>query len=196
MADPIELIVGLGNPGVQYDGTRHNVGFWFVDDVARTGGARFRTESKFSGEVCQVQIDSLDCRLLKPATFMNRSGHAVAPMASFYKIAPERILIVHDELDLPIGTVRLKIGGGHGGHNGLRNSMEQLGSGAFVRLRIGIGHPGDKSQVTDYVLHPPSREEDSLIRDGLSSARKVLPWIVRGEIERAMQALHSRSAPG
>lgn len=192
MAEPIELVVGLGNPGSQYEATRHNVGFWFVDEIAREGRAEFRAESKFSGEICQVQVGGVPCRLLKPVTYMNRSGQAVIAVAMFYKIAPERILIVHDELDLPVGTVRLKIGGGHGGHNGLRNSMEHVGSGAFLRLRIGIGHPGDKSQVTNYVLHPPSRDEESLIRGGMSHALKVLPWVVSGDTDRAMQNLHSR----
>lgn len=192
MAEPIELIVGLGNPGPQYEATRHNVGFWFVDDIAREGRVVFRAESKFSAEVAQAQVGGVSFRLLKPMTYMNRSGQAVGAAALFYKIAPERILVVHDELDLPVGTVRLKAGGGHGGHNGLRNTMEHVGSGAFLRLRIGIGHPGDKSQVVNYVLQPPSRDDESLIRGGMAQALNVLPWVVSGDIERAMQNLHSR----
>ena len=150
----LRLIVGLGNPGADYDKTRHNVGFWLLDSLARRYGGVFRREAKFHGEACQVSVDGHPLWLLKPQTFMNRSGASVIALARFYKLVPEAILVVHDELDLPPGAVRLKRGGGHGGHNGLRDIIQQLGSREFLRLRLGIGHPGDSRAVINYVLHP------------------------------------------
>jgi len=151
----IKLIVGLGNPGKQYENTRHNAGFWFVEEVARQYQLQFRPETKFLGEVARVQSNGHDVWLLKPMTFMNRSGQSIQSLANFYKISPDQILVVHDELDLSPGTAKLKSGGGHGGHNGLRDTIAALGTPAYLRLRLGIGHPGHRDQVVDYVLHPP-----------------------------------------
>lgn len=185
------LIVGLGNPGPQYEATRHNVGFWFVDAVAARYGCGLHPEGKFFGEVCRGVFEGQECRLLKPTTFMNRSGQAVSSLANFFKIPVERILVVHDDLDLDTGVVRLKRGGGHGGHNGLRDIIAQLGK-EFLRLRIGIGHPGNKHQVHDYVLGKPSPTDRQAMQDALYEAEAALPLILAGDIERATQRLHTR----
>ena len=192
MSVVVALIVGLGNPGSQYEETRHNAGFWFVDRLARQQGEQFRLESKFHGEVAKVAIKGRQIWLLKPNTFMNRSGQSVAALAKFYKIPLENILVVHDELDLPAGTARLKQGGGHGGHNGLRDIAAQMGGVDFMRLRIGIGHPGNSKQVTNYVLSRASAEEQRLIEQSLDKALEVLPQVVEGEFQRAMSSLHSQ----
>lgn len=188
----IKLIVGLGNPGDKYDLTRHNAGFWFVDEVARQYGAVFRPETKFLGEATRVQSHGMDFYLLKPATFMNRSGQSISAMAKFYKIPVESILVVHDELDLPAGTAKLKKGGGHGGHNGLRDMIAAMGN-EFLRLRLGIGHPGHRDQVVDYVLKAPSKIERQQIDDASYSASKVVPELVSGQLEKAMMTLHTKS---
>lgn len=187
----IELIAGLGNPGSKYEQTRHNAGFWLVDEIARLKGAHFRPESKFSGEVCKVVLEGRDVWLLKPDTFMNRSGQAVQKLASFYKIPAENILVAHDELDLEPGTARLKTGGGHGGHNGLRDIIAHLGK-EFHRLRIGIGHPGDRSQVVDYVLHRASQDEQISIDNSIDDALRVLPLLAEGSWEKAVHRLHTK----
>ena len=187
----IELIVGLGNPGSQYEQTRHNAGFWFVDEIARLKGAQFRPESKFSGELCKVVLEGRDIWLLKPDTFMNRSGLAVHKLASFYKIPVEHILVAHDELDLPPGTARLKSAGGHGGHNGLRDMIAQMGKD-FHRLRIGIGHPGHRDRVADYVLHRASKDEQISIENSIDDALRVLPLLAEGSWEKAVHRLHSQ----
>ncbi len=187
----IELIVGLGNPGSKYEQTRHNAGFWFVEEIARLKGAQFRSESKFSGEVCKVVLEGRDVWLLKPATFMNRSGLAIKQLASFYKIPTENILVAHDELDLEPGTVKLKTGGGHGGHNGLRDTIAHMGK-EFNRLRIAIGHPGHRDQVSDYVLHRASQDEQISIDNSINSALDVLPLLVEGHWEKAVHRLHSK----
>lgn len=187
----VQLIVGLGNPGAEYEPTRHNAGFWFVDELARAAGCSLRNESRFHAEVGRCTLHGQDCRLQKPATFMNRSGQAVAALAKFLRIPPTEILVVHDELDLPPGAARLKKGGGHGGHNGLRDLIAHLGTQDFLRLRIGIGHPGDRSQVVDYVLRRPGREERELIDAAMLRALEVMPLAVAGEFERAMHKLHS-----
>lgn len=192
MAPPIQLIVGLGNPGPQYEATRHNAGFWFVDEVARACGGDLRHDNKFHGEACKVRIEGQDVWLLKPMTFMNRSGQAAGALAHFYKIPPEAILVVHDELDLPPGALKLKKGGGHGGHNGLRDLIARLGSKEFIRLRVGIGHPGHSSQVTGYVLGKPPAAEREEVEAALRAALDSLPDIVGGELEKAMNRLHSR----
>lgn len=184
------MIAGLGNPGVRYQATRHNAGFWFADTLARSRGGQFKASSRFHGEVCELAVGGQSCTLFKPGTFMNRSGQAVAALAGFYKIPVEQILVVHDELDLPPGAVRLKRGGGHGGHNGLRSLMEHLG-GDFLRLRIGIGHPGHRDLVTDYVLGKPSREDRRAMEDAVAAALEVVPVLLNGEFERAMHQLHS-----
>lgn len=184
------LLVGLGNPGSEYQNTRHNAGFWFVDEVARRYGGRFKMESKFHGEVCRITVAGHDCHLLKPGTFMNRSGQAVLALAQFFKYPLDSILVVHDELDLPPGSVRLKRGGGHGGHNGLRDMVSRLGSGDFLRLRIGIGHPGHKDKVVGYVLNRPNADDEALIRQAIDRAVDELPYVLAGELDKAMNRLH------
>lgn len=187
----VRLIVGLGNPGVQYEATRHNVGFWFVDAIAGGLGGSWRTETKFQGELCRVALAGADVRLLKPMTYMNRSGQSIAAVARYFDIPPERILVAHDELDLPVGAVRLKQGGGHAGHNGLRDTIAALGSRDFWRLRIGIAHPGDRTLVTGYVLGHPSRADVLGIREALADADRRLVDLVEGRFQLAMNALHS-----
>ncbi len=188
----IKLIVGLGNPGPKYQDTRHNAGFWFVDRLAERHGGRLLNESKFHGLLARVRIGGFDLRLLQPLTFMNRSGRSVVAVARYFEIVPEQILIVHDELDLPPGQVRLKQGGGHAGHNGLRDTMSALGSKEFWRLRVGIDHPGDRSQVVDYVLNRPARDEASAINDALGQAEDSLDDILAGRFSHAMNRLHGK----
>jgi len=192
LALPLRLMVGLGNPGPQYAQTRHNAGFWLVDELARQHGSQFRPEPKHGGEICRLTLAGQELWLLKPMTFMNRSGHAVGRLARFYQIAPAAILIVHDDLDLPPGTVRLKRAGGHGGHNGLRDVIAQLGSNEFHRLRLGIGHPGDSREVVDYVLHRAPPVEQALLDQAIVDALRELPRIVAGHMDKAMQTLHKR----
>lgn len=187
----IQCVVGLGNPGAKYSDTRHNAGFWFVDALARHGGATFRAENKFSGEVARLSMSAGDCWLLKPTTFMNHSGRAVAALCNFYRIDPGALLVAYDELDLPAGTLRLKTGGGHGGHNGMRDICNALGSRDFHRLRIGIGHPGHKDAVVGYVLARPGKEDQELIESGIDQALRQWDLIQAGEIQKAMNALHS-----
>jgi PTH1 family peptidyl-tRNA hydrolase len=188
----LRLIVGLGNPGPQYEHTRHNAGCWLVDALARHHGGSFRPESKFSGEVCQISVAGHLLWLLKPLTFMNRSGQSVGRLADFYKIPLPAILVVHDDLDLPPGTVRLKRAGGHGGHNGLRDIISHLGGNDFLRLRLGIGHPGTSKDVIDYVLCRAPRNEQQLIERAVEDALRELPRLLDGQLEKAMHALHSR----
>jgi peptidyl-tRNA hydrolase, PTH1 family len=188
---PIRLIVGLGNPGRQYEETRHNAGFWFVELIARQHGIQFRNESKFHGEACAISQGGRECRLLKPMTYMNRSGAAVAAIANFYKITPEEILVAHDELDLPAGDARLKFGGGHAGHNGLRDIISALGGNGFWRLRIGIERPAPGGPVIHYVLGRPSQEHYRQIDDALARSTDALPQLLAGEQAQAMNRLHS-----
>lgn len=192
----VALIVGLGNPGAKYDQTRHNAGFWFLDGLARRFHCALNPEHRFHGETGRCDIDGGDCRLLKPGTFMNRSGQSVAALAGFFKIPPEAILVVHDELDLEPGTVRLKRGGGHGGHNGLRDLISALGSKEFLRLRVGIGHPGHRDDVVNYVLNKPSAEDRIAIDAAIESALLEVPRIVSGDHEAVMNALHRRDTGG
>ena len=185
----ISLIVGLGDPGAEYEKTRHNAGFWFVDALAAGG---LRKEARFHGLCGDVRIDGQVCRLLEPQTFMNRSGRAVAAMLDYYRLGVEDVLVVHDEIDLPPGVARLKRGGGHGGHNGLRDIIAALGGNKdFLRLRLGVGHPGHRDQVVDYVLHKPSKADQSCIDRAIADAIDVMPEVVGGELERAMHRLHS-----
>ena len=186
----LRAIVGLGNPGAEYEYTRHNAGFWFVDLLAEAGRADFRVESKFQGVLAKVRIGGKDLLLLKPGTFMNRSGQAIQALASFYKIAPAEILVAHDELDLPAGAARLKIGGGHGGHNGLRSVHQHLGE-AYARLRIGIGHPGNKDLVLDYVLGRPSQPDLRAIEDDLARSQAALETLMKESWSKASQQLHT-----
>lgn len=191
----IKLIVGLGNPGSQYRGTRHNAGADFVEALASQCHASLQAESKFFGLAGRVPLSGHDLRLLIPTTFMNRSGKAVAAMAQFFKIAPEEILVAHDELDIPPGTARFKRGGGHGGHNGLRDIVPALGNNKdFYRLRIGIGHPGHASKVTGYVLGAPSQVDRSRIDACIEEAIAALPLLLDGDATKAMTRLHSFSA--
>ena len=187
----IQLVAGLGNPGAKYEQTRHNAGFWFVDEVARQCNASFRPDSRYKSEVARCSIAGHDCRLQKPMDFMNRSGLPVALLAKFYQIPRSAILIVHDDLDLPVGTVKLKKGGGHGGHNGLRDLIPHLGGNDFMRLRIGIGHPGHRDDVVGYVLKNASREDRVLIDQAMDDAIRALPDILAGQTEKAMQVLHT-----
>ena len=187
----IKLIVGLGNPGHEYEATRHNAGFWWVDEFARMHQFAFKMENKFHGLAARGPVHGREIFLHKPQTFMNGSGRAVAALAQFYKIAPQHILVVHDELDLPPGAARLKLGGGHGGHNGLKDIIAHLGSKDFWRLRIGIGHPGERTDVSDYVLSAPRREEAGLIEQAIQRAQDVAHLIIEGKLEAAMLKLHS-----
>jgi PTH1 family peptidyl-tRNA hydrolase len=191
MADQIsiKLIVGLGNPGEKYESTRHNAGFHFVDAVAQRFAGTLRPEKRFFGEQCRVDIGSRQCHLLKPMTFMNRSGQSVASICNFFKITPSEVLVVHDELDLLPGIIKLKKGGGHGGHNGLRDIHKAIGAD-YHRLRIGIGHPGDRNMVVDYVLKRPSRDDDLMIREAIERGVKEIPTIVGGDLQKAMNSLH------
>jgi len=189
----IQLVAGLGNPGAKYEQTRHNAGFWFVEAVARGCNTQFRLESRYKSELARCSIAGNDCRLQKPMDFMNRSGLPVAAVAAFYQVPREGILVVHDDLDLPPGTVRLKQGGGHGGHNGLRDLIPHLGGNDFLRLRIGIGHPGHRDDVVGYVLNAPSREERAAIDGAIDAAVRVLPQVIAGNIGAAMKALHTRT---
>jgi PTH1 family peptidyl-tRNA hydrolase len=189
----LRIIVGLGNPGPEHQVTRHNAGFWFVDLLARRHGGEFRDYRKYSGETARISISGTDLVLLKPTTFMNRSGLSIRQLSEFFKILPEEILVAHDELDLPVGSVRLKQGGGPGGHNGLRDTIAHIGEN-FWRLRLGIGHPGKKADVIDYVLTRAPRAEEDLILEAVGTAADCMPLLLEQGAERAMTRLHSRAA--
>lgn len=182
----LRVIAGLGNPGQQYADTRHNAGFWFVDQLAEKLGARFKLESKFKAHVAKTQVSGQDLWLIKPETFMNRSAQAVGPLLNFYKISASELLVAHDELDFVAGRMGLKTGGGHGGHNGLRDLVPHVGA-EFHRLRIGIGHPGDKKLVTSHVLGKPSPAERSLIELGLNAAIDCYQELVQGDFNAVKQ---------
>ena len=187
----IQLIVGLGNPGAEYEKTRHNAGFWWVDAIAGSKRAAWKKETKFSGWTSKVEEGGRDFGLLKPATYMNESGRSVGAYLRFYKIEPAAMLVVHDELDLAPGIVKLKRGGGTGGHNGLEDLSEVLGTKDFWRLRIGIGHPGDKDLVPDYVLKKARRDEQELIAPAFDRSLGLLPWLAKGRMQDAMAWLHT-----
>ncbi len=188
----IRLLVGLGNPGPAYEATRHNAGFWFVDEVARLLGARLQPERSYFGLVARIDRPAGPVWLLEPMTYMNLSGKSVAALARFFKIAPGEILVVHDELDLLPGQVKMKIGGSHAGHNGLKDIQAQLGSADFWRLRLGIGHPGVKAEVADYVLRkPPAAEREALEQAMQQSLRGLDDWFA-GEMDAALQKVHAR----
>ncbi|MDH2918614.1 MAG: aminoacyl-tRNA hydrolase [Sideroxydans sp.] len=191
MMTAIRLIVGLGNPGREYETTRHNVGFVWVDELAREQKMHFNIDSKFHGLSARGKVGDDELWLLKPQTFMNLSGRAVGALAQFYKISPAEILVVHDELDLAPGIARLKLGGGHGGHNGLKDIIAQLGSKDFWRLRLGIGHPGERNEVSNYVLGTARREERDLMDEATQRSLAVAPLIIAGKLEAAMLKLHS-----
>lgn len=190
MDSAIRLIAGLGNPGSRYAKTRHNAGFWFVDELARLQGGSWRSETRFFASTCELRTTRGLLRLLKPNTFMNESGRSVGAIARYFNLEPEQILIAHDEIDLSCGVVRLKRGGGHGGHNGLRDIIAQLGDRDFNRLRIGVGHPGHSDQVTDYVLTRATAAEQKLLDAGIRRATEFYDDFVSGNLAAAMNALH------
>lgn len=187
----MKLIIGLGNPGKNYEPTRHNVGAWFVGALIQSHPVTLGKEKKFSALFGQTKFDDHLCYIAIPQTFMNLSGLTVKSILDFYKLDPQEMLVAHDDLDLPVGTARLKFGGGHGGHNGLRDIIAQLKTPDFYRLRLGIGHPGDKHLVTDYVLQAPSKTDEKNIRISIENALTVLPLVFEGNIEKAMQFLHT-----
>lgn len=187
----LKLLVGLGNPGPEHAGTRHNAGFWFVDAVAASFEGRLAPDGKLSGESGRAVIAGRPVWLLKPATFMNASGRSLAAALRYWKLEPDQCLVAHDDIDLPPGTARLKFDGGHGGQNGLRDIMRHLGHGRFHRLRLGIGHPGHKDRVTPWVLGRPGREDEAAIRRALDDALAVLPLAVAGDFNEAMKRLHT-----
>ncbi len=186
----LRLLVGLGNPGAQYAKTRHNVGAWLLAALAKKFDLNFRHEAKFFGSVAQLSIDNQVCYLFVPSTYMNESGRGIEAIMNFYKIPAEEVLIAHDELDFPAGVARLKIGGGHGGHNGLRDTIRCIGSN-FYRVRIGIDHPGHRDQVTPYVLGEPSKGEAQKIMQSIEDVITVIDDIVSGNIEKAYRFLHN-----
>ena len=192
---PLTLIVGLGNPGPTYARTRHNAGFELIDELARRLGASLRHEGRHQGELARASIAGTDVWLLKPMTYMNLSGQSARSVAGFYRIPPQSILVAHDELDFPPGVVRLKEGGGAGGHNGLRDLIAQLGDG-FWRLRIGIGHPGDRDAVLDYVLGRPPAAEAELIHEAVLAAADAVPLMLTDGAQKAMNRLHGRGTAG
>ncbi|WP_107843084.1 aminoacyl-tRNA hydrolase [Neisseria sicca] len=192
MSNKIKMMVGLGNPGSEYEQTRHNAGFWFIDELAWQYKATLKEEKKFFGSVARISISGSDLWLLKPSTFMNRSGQAVAALAQFYKIKPEEILVVHDELDIPCGRIKFKLGGGNGGHNGLKDIQARLGTPDFYRLRLGIDHPGDRNLVVGYVLNKPSPEHRQQIDEAINKSLKAVPMLLAGEWEEAVRFLHSK----
>ncbi len=190
---PLRLIVGLGNPGAEYSETRHNAGFWFCERLADKLGVRFSHESRFHGLVANAREAGV--WLLMPQTYMNRSGQALGALARFYRIEPAEILVVHDELDIPPGQLRLKFGGGLGGHNGLKDSSAHLSTNDYWRLRIGIGHPGERNEVVNFVLKPPRREEQALIDEAIDRALAAWPQLARGELHATATRLNARPAP-
>lgn len=185
------LIAGLGNPGSEYAETRHNAGFWFIDSLARDQHVELRSDKRCAGDVGQLGSGNERCWLLKPQTFMNHSGRSLAAFANYYNIPASRIIVVYDEIDLPPGTVRFKFSGGHGGHNGMRDIVQQLGSADFYRVRIGVGHPGHRDKVVSYVLGRPPKEEREQIEASIDKLLAELPAIFRGEYEKVMHRLHS-----
>jgi PTH1 family peptidyl-tRNA hydrolase len=190
VSNELRLIVGLGNPGTEYAQTRHNAGFWYVERLAQQYGIRLTLESRFHGLAGRGHIEGHEVRLLLPNTFMNRSGQSVVPFAKFFQITPQQMLVAHDELDMPAGTIRLKTGGGHGGHNGLRDIVPHMGND-FHRLRVGIGHPGHRDRVTGHVLGKAPRAEQDLLDQALDEALRLTAMMVKGDVPRAMNQLNS-----
>lgn len=190
MSPRFRLIVGLGNPTSRYEQTRHNAGFWFLDEVAARQGVRFNSDSRTQGMLARLDCGHESVFLLKPMQYMNRSGGAVSLLANFYKISPSQILVAHDELDFAPGTVKLKVGGGHGGHNGLRDIVAKLAAPDFVRIRIGIGHPGDRNEVVNYVLDRPARHDAGLIHSAIDRAASCFSDLLAGKLDAVMNVLH------
>ncbi|MDH3547878.1 MAG: aminoacyl-tRNA hydrolase [Gammaproteobacteria bacterium] len=191
MPKPIRIIAGLGNPEDRYKRTLHNAGFWFVDALARKYGGSFKYEKKFDAESCRVKLHGEDVWLVKPQSYMNHSGQPIRGLLDYYRLSVTELLVAHDEIDLPPGTVRLKEGGGHGGHNGLRDIVRQCGAD-FLRLRLGVGHPGDKDEVTNYVLKRASSDVEAAIEGNIDDAMVVMPELVDGDINAAMKKLHTK----
>ena len=190
--NPLKLIVGLGNPGPHHDSNRHNAGVIFLHHLCKSYGGQLRVESKFFGEFATISIDGQDVKLLFPTTFMNHSGKSVAAVCRFYKIESQQMLVAYDEIDFEVGVTRFKEGGGHSGHNGIRDIVNALGGNSdFYRLRIGVGHPGHKSMVSNHVLSDPSRSEADAIMSNIEDAIRVIPLAVNGEWEDAMLQLHT-----
>lgn len=188
---PIKLIVGLGNPGPEYADTRHNAGFWLLDELAWQWKAALKEEKKFFGTSARAKLPGGEVWLLKPNTYMNRSGQAVQAVAQFYKIAPQEILVVHDELDIAPGRIKFKLGGGNGGHNGLKDIQARLGSADFYRLRLGIGHPGERNEVVNYVLQKPRAEERDLIDAAVRRSVAAMDLVLSGALAEAQRVLHA-----
>ena len=191
MSNSIRIIAGLGNPEDNYERTLHNAGFWFVDGLADKYGGRFRYEKKFDAEYCKINLHGQDVWLVKPQSYMNRSGGPIRGVIDYYRLKVSDLLVAHDEIDLPPGTTRLKMGGGHGGHNGLRDIIQHCGA-EFVRLRLGVGHPGDKSQVTNYVLKRGSADVERAIEDNIVEAMDVMPLLIEDGLNAATKALHTK----
>lgn len=192
MSPGISLIVGLGNPGEKYENTRHNAGAWLIERLATHDHVTLHPAVKFHGLHGTIKLKTHDCHLLIPTKYMNLSGQAVKAVASYYKIPAENILIAHDEIDLPVGDIRLKFDGGHGGHNGLRDIINQLGTNKFYRLRIGVGHPGNREEVEHYVLNPPKKSEREQITTAIQRAEDIIPFMLNGEFQKAMMTLHTK----
>ncbi len=191
MAAELKALVGLGNPGDRYHQTRHNAGFWFIDLLAAAHGGEFRNERRLHGEAAEIRLDGQRLRLLKPDTYVNESGQAMQALLSYYRLEPASCLVIYDELDLAPGVVRFKRSGGHGGHNGLRSIMQHLGVDGFPRLRLGIGHPGHRSAVTNYVLSRPPADEQALIDDAIGRAVEVMAEFATGRWDDATKRLHT-----
>jgi len=191
MPNSIRIIAGLGNPEEKYERTLHNAGFWFADALAGKYGGSFRYEKKFDAEYCRVNMHGQDVWLVKPQSYMNLSGGPIRGVMDYYRLTVSQLLVAHDEIDLPPGTTRLKLGGGHGGHNGLRDIIKHCGAD-FVRLRLGVGHPGEKSQVTNYVLKRASSDVERAIEENISEAIDVMPLLIEDGLSAATKALHTR----
>ncbi len=191
MTKPIRIIAGLGNPEEKYERTLHNAGFWFVDELARKYGGSFRYEKKFDADYCRINLHGEDVWLVKPQSYMNCSGQPIRGMLDYYRLRTNQLLVAHDEIDLPPGTVRLKEGGGHGGHNGLRDIIKHCGN-EFLRLRLGVGHPGEKHKVTNYVLKRGSSDVEAAVARNIDDAIDVMPEVVDGNVSAAMKKLHTK----
>ncbi|WP_310643836.1 aminoacyl-tRNA hydrolase [Limnohabitans sp.] len=191
----IKLLVGLGNPGSDYESTRHNAGFWWIDTIARDLKVQLQPDRAYHGLVARTTVKGQNVWLLQPQTFMNLSGKSVAALARFFKIQPDEILVIHDELDIPPGEAKLKLGGSHAGHNGLRDIHAQLGTDQYWRLRIGIGHPGHKSEVANWVLKKPAPDQRSAIEDCVSRTSLALPHLLSGDMVKATQMIHTAKPP-
>jgi len=191
MSAVVTMIAGLGNPDSKYERTLHNAGFWFVDALARKYGGAFRYEKKFDAEICRIDMHGNEVWLVKPQSYMNLSGGPVRGVLDYYRLRPENLLVAHDEIDLPPGTVRLKLGGGHGGHNGMRDVIQHCGPD-FMRLRVGVGHPGEKSKVTNYVLKKGSADVEAAVEKTIDDAVAVMPILIEDGMNAAMKKLHTK----